>query len=255
MHPIIGITVNFRNDGEMEYSRRLGYPEQKWQALADDYIRAVLRAGGVPVMVPVLTGEEGGHAEENLKDICARLDGVLFSGGSDVDPQRYGERTTGRTGELVPQRDEQELFLCRYILEETDLPVLGICRGLQVINVALGGTLIEDVQAAGYLSHTLHMYPRTEASHHVDVSAESRLADICGAGRLPVNSLHHMAVRDCAPVLKPVAVSDDGLTEAVELQEKTSRFFLAVQWHPEMMSSVNARQQAIVNAFVESCRK
>lgn len=251
MRPLIGITVNFRNDGEMEYSRRLGYPAQKWQALADDYIEAVQRAGGIPVMLPVLKGE---GFEERSRELCAHLDGILFSGGGDLDPLRYGERPTGKTGEIVPERDAQELFLCRYVLEETSLPVLGICRGLQVINVALGGTLYEDVQAAGHPSHTLHMYPRTEGSHHVTVAAGSRLAGILGAGEKLVNSLHHEAIRDCAPLLKPVAVSDDGLTEAVELKEESGRFFLAVQWHPEMMSSASKAQQAILDAFVESCR-
>lgn len=254
MRPFIGITVNFRNDGEMEFSRRLGYPEQKWQALCDDYIEAVQRAGGIPVMLPVLRGD---GAAEAAKELCSRLDGILFSGGCDVDPQRYGERTTGRTGELVPERDEQEILLFRYVLKETDLPVLGICRGLQVVNVALGGTLLEDVQAAGHPSHTLHMYPRTEASHRVEVAEGSLLSTICGAGELPVNSLHHMAIKDCAPSLKAVALSDDGLTEAVELKDPAvpARFFLAVQWHPEMMSSKDPLQQGIISAFVASCRK
>lgn len=276
MRPIIGITANFRNDGEMEYSRSLGFADQKWHSLADDYIQTVLRAGGIPVILPVLSGaavREDGAAQTKWMHMLQGLDGIIFSGGSDVDPQRYGERSTGLTGTVVPERDRQELFLARRVWEQTDLPVLGICRGLQVINAALGGTLMEDVQASGHPSHTLWMYPRTERSHTVTVAAGSRLGQILlreewkpedpaavtppSAGSpepvLGVNSLHHMAVRTLAPSLKAAAVSGDGLIEAVEPLRPSARFLLAVQWHPEMMSSASALQQSIVNAFVQSC--
>ena len=251
MRPLIGITANFRNDGEMEYSRALGFADQRWHALADDYIQAVLRAGGIPVILPVMDTPD---AKSILEELLPQLDGVLFSGGSDVDPRQFGERAGGAIGVIVPERDAQELSLCREIFEHSELPVLGICRGLQVMNVALGGTLYQDVQEAGLLRHNLWVYPRAEASHKVQVEAGSRLADICGKTELGVNSLHHMAIKDLSPQLRAVARTEDGLVEAVEPAGETDRFFLGVQWHPEMMSAKDALQQGILNAFAQSCR-
>ena len=249
MRPVIGITVNYSYNGESEVAEGIGAPGQQWQLVADDYIAAVVKAGGIPVMLPIV------RSGEVLRDMADRLDGVLFSGGSDVDPMRFGQRTTGKTGPIIRERDDQEFLLADYVINHTNKPVLGICRGIQLINAALGGTLIQHLPDE-HLNHTLVMYPRQMISHWVKVEEGSLLHGIVGAGRLGVNSFHHMAVDELAPGLKATAVSDDGVIEAVELSENPSgRFMLAVQWHPEMMSCEDRTQQDIITAFAAACRR
>lgn len=249
MKPVIGITVNYSYNGDSECAEGIGAPGQEWQLLADDYVTAVVRAGGIPVMLPVV------RDNEVLKEMLEKVDGVLFSGGSDVDPQLYGQTTAGKTGAIIKERDDQEVFMVDYVVNQTKKPVMGICRGIQVLNAVLGGTLIQHIPDAGFNNHTLVMYPRKMASHKVNVVPGSILHGIVGTEKLPVNSFHHMAVEEVAPCLKMVAQSEDGVVEAVELADnKDGRFFLATQWHPEMMSSVNETQQAIINAFVNACK-
>lgn len=251
MEPIIGITANYMFDGSAEYAEGIGAPDQEWQLLADDYITSVKRAGGIPLILPVIK-EEGDRAVTLRLLDC--VDGVLFSGGSDVDPLRFGAVTKGKTGKLIPERDEQEFFLFRHVLEKTGKPVLGICRGAQLFNAAMGGTLIQHIPDLGLAPHTLPMYPRAQASHWVTIAPDSRLSRIVGTDRLGVNSFHHMAVEQCAPGIRAVAWSEDGIIEAIELEHPGDRFFLAVQWHPEMMAEKNAVQQNILTAFVDSCK-
>jgi len=253
MKPIIGISANYSFDGSSEFAEGIGAREQEWQLIADDYIASVTRAGGIPVILPVVRGAE---REAVLEQMIESVDGVLFSGGSDVDPRRFGKKTSGKTGRIVPERDEQELYMLHYLLERTKKPILAVCRGVQVINVALDGTLIQHIPDAGFTSHTLTMYPRQIPSHKVKVEPGTLLHRLVGTEILSVNSFHHMAVEECAPTLKVSAYSEDGVIEAVELKDDSDgRFFLGVQWHPEMMSWADSIQQEIVNAFVDSCNK
>lgn len=252
MKPIIGITANYSYDGSGEFAEGIGAKEQEWQLIADDYISSVARAGGIPLILPVVRKDKGWEVTQRLMD-C--VDGVLFSGGNDIDPLLFGEKTTGKTGPVMPERDQQELFMLRTLLEETKKPILGICRGIQLINVALGGTLIQHIPDEGLTAHTLPMYPRQVPSHRVDIQEGTLLYDLVGTTKLPVNSFHHMAVKDLAPRLKVTARSEDGVIEAVELTENPDgRFFLGVQWHPEMMAFANDIQQGIITAFVDSCK-
>lgn len=210
------------------------------------------RAGGIPVILPVVRGPEW---ETVVEQMINCVDGILLSGGSDVDPLRFGQKTTGKTGGIIPERDEQEFYMLRYLLEKTQKPVLGVCRGVQVMNAALGGTLIQHIPDAGFTGHTLAMYPRQVPSHRVRVEPGTLLHRLVEIETLPVNSFHHMAVDECAPALKVTAHSEDGVIEAVELSKNPDgRFFLGVQWHPEMMAWVDSVQQKIVNAFVDSCK-
>ena len=252
MKPIIGITANYSYDGSSEFAEGIGAKEQEWQLIADDYISSVVRAGGIPLILPVIREDRDW---ETTQQLLACVDGVLFSGGNDVDPLLFGEKTTGKTGSVTPGRDQQELFMLRALLEETRKPILGICRGIQIINVALGGTLIQHIPDKNFTSHTLSMYPRQVPSHSVDVQEGTLLYDLVETKRLPVNSFHHMAVKDLAPALKVTARSEDGIIEAVELAENPDgRFFLDVQWHPEMMAFANGIHQNIITAFVDSCK-
>lgn len=250
MRPIIGITANYMYDGSAEFAEGIGARDQEWQLLADDYITSVQAAGGIPVILPVL---REGADHETARRLIDGVDGVLFSGGSDVDPRRFGQMTTGKTGNVIPERDDQEWFMVHYALERTNKPVLGVCRGIQIINAALGGTLIQHIPDAGFHPHSLAMYPRQKASHSVDILPGSLLARITGAEKLEVNSFHHMAADRIAPGLRVTARSEDGVTEAVELRDAPDgRFFLAVQWHPEMMAAADSVELRIMQAFVEA---
>lgn len=122
MKPIIGITANYSFEGSSEFAKGIGAKEQEWQLLADDYIASVVRAGGIPFILPVVRGSEW---ETVVEEMLSAVDGVLFSGGSDVDPLRFGQQTTGKTGGVVPERDEQEFTMLRYLLGQTNKPILG----------------------------------------------------------------------------------------------------------------------------------
>ncbi len=245
MKPVIGITVNYSREVT---AVGIGFPGQTWHLLTDEYVSAVVQAGGTPLLLPITEDPDA------MKAMMDAVDGILFSGGNDVDAAYFGERTLGKCGPIVPERDAQEAFLARYALEETDKPILGICRGMQIINAALGGTLHQHLPDANYMNHALDMYPLHMETHTVTIQPGSLLAGIVETERLPVNSYHHMAVAACAPLLTAVAHSEDGVIEAVELKEKEkNRFFLGVQWHPEFMASNSPVQKNILSAFIASC--
>ncbi|MCS6993420.1 MAG: gamma-glutamyl-gamma-aminobutyrate hydrolase family protein [Anaerolineales bacterium] len=216
-------------------------------ALATHYIRAVLEAGGLPVLIP------NRLREAEWREFYARLDGVVFTGGGDIQPEMFGGEPHPNVDGVDPERDALELPLVRAAAQDGK-PFLGICRGLQVVNVALGGTLFTDVadQLPGALRHDWHEgFPRTHLAHSVQVAENSRLSQVFGESVTLVNSLHHQGIRDLAPVLQPTAFAPDGLVEAVELPGHP--FGLAVQWHPEwLMEHESARR--LFQTFVEVCR-
>lgn len=208
-----------------------------------EYMRAVLRAGGVPVMMPRVDGDE------ELRAIAETMDGFLFTGGPDLDPVLYGQEKIPECGAIVPKRDATELKLMRLAVE-LDKPVLGICRGLQVLNVALGGALYQDIptQAPSELHHQVTEKPHARITHHITVSPEFPF------GSLPlthgVNSRHHQAIRDLAPGLEVRARATDGIIEAVWMPGK--RHVRAVQWHPENFD--NELSRVIFEDFVEAAK-
>ena len=174
MRPIIGITANYSFDGASQCREGIGTPGQEWQMLADDYITAVTRAGGLPLILPLIRGED---REALWAELLDQVDGVLFSGGNDVDPLLFGEISTGKTGGLIPARDEQELWMANYLLKHTRKPILGICRGIQFLNVALGGTLYQDLPAE-HPSEIVHSMkpPYDQAAHMARVLIGTPLA-------------------------------------------------------------------------------
>lgn len=183
------------------------------------YARAVSRAGGVPVHI---------SREADPNELAARLDGVVLAGGLDVDPRLYG-RVPGPCSTVIdPDADRFETELVHAAFR-FDTPLLGVCRGLHVINVALGGTLIEDLPAGAGSSHSFLLYPPHERVHRVTISQGSNLHAVYG-DEIVVNSLHHQAVDDPGATVKVVARADDGVPEAIEV---TGRRALGVQWHPE----------------------
>ena len=209
------------------------------------YMESVLAAGGLPVILP-LTEEE-----DALREMLNRCDGILLTGGPDVEPARFGQADPTGTVVTCPPRDATELWLAREALA-ADKPLLAICRGIQVLNVALGGDLWLDLpsQRPSAIAHR-QAAPGSETTHSVRVLPDTPLWEICGRDSLRVNSLHHQAIRTLAPGLKLMAQAEDGLTEAAWLPGKC--FVLGVQWHPELLSAHDEASRAIFRRFAEAC--
>jgi len=230
LRPRIGISLD-TDDAKARYE------------LKRTYVDAVLGAGGLPILVPFCSPEV---ADEYF----SALDGLVLSGGAfDVPPALYGEETKAVCGPLVPERTETELRLLRGAIEG-GLPVLGVCGGMQLLNVALGGSLHQDLPAD--LGIRIHQQPppKDVPSHDVEVVAGTRLAALTGAGRLRVNSTHHQAVKAVAPGLLVSARSADGVVEGIELPGHP--FALGVQWHPESALRHEPRHAAIYGGLVRA---
>ena len=180
-----------------------------------------------------------------------RCDGLLLSGGEDVNPLYYGQTPTEKCGKIMPQRDIAEMKMLEAFLA-TNKPILGICRGEQLMNVFFGGTLHQDI---GHIATCCHkdFHQRGKGIHTVVPISGTKLAQIMGTEAFTVNSLHHQAVDTTAPSLVAAAVSEDGITEAIEHAEHP--FCMGVQWHPEHMTSLSQRQRRIFDAFVKACKK
>ena len=223
MKPIIGITPSAQLD-TLSHGTFLRY------CVSAPYVRAVETAGGVPVVLP--------PQRDAVDELMSVIDGLLLSGGPDVDPARYGDNYVHpATYGIDPERDQFEIDLFDASLRR-GIPVFGICRGIQLMNVALGGTLIQDVSTehpgAAEVGHRQHERGLEDSAVGHEMSAvESVPLPIFGNNDLAVNSFHHQAIRDLAPDLMPAAYSPDGLVEAVVMREKPEVF--GVQWHPELM--------------------
>ena len=197
--------------------------------LMPSYIDAVVAAGGIPVMIPL------GLSAENVLAILQRVDGILLPGGGDIDPSEYALNGNGigKSYSVDKDRDRVELLVAQTAVS-TQKPLLAICRGIQVLNVALGGTLWEDIEAEkpDAMAHdNYRKMPRNHLAHTVNIAPDSCLAQLIGTQQTAVNSLHHQGIRDLAPNLTVSATADDGLIEAVEIPGHP--FTLGVQWHPE----------------------
>lgn len=234
MKPLIGVTTStFTSDTGWEYNRA-------YVAI----IQAVEEAGGLPVLVPISIGDEA------LREIYERLDGVLLPGGGDMRPNIYGAEMNPLTDNIDDARDHIEVNLTRWAFDD-DIPVFGICRGHQVVNVALGGTLIQDVpsEIGSDISHNVTV-PRNFRPHEVKIEPNSRLANILGTTHIAVNSLHHQSVGEAAPDACITAYSPDGVVEAIEVPNK--KFVLSVQWHPEDLYRDDPAMKRLFKAFVEA---
>jgi putative glutamine amidotransferase len=245
--PVIGITATLREDLDRVAERPLG----KFVRADLDYVEGVAEAGGVPVVLPPVVGV---RAAEALLD---GMDGLLLSGGSDLHPGYYGEEPIPELGVTVPERDAFEMALLEHALRRK-IPILGICRGMQVLNVALGGTLYQDLPSQmdhmvllGHRQET----PKWQPTHEVEVDGGSKVAEILGTDELKVNSYHHQAIKELASGLVTVAYASDGVIEAVESGDLSKRWLIGVQWHAEAMRDAGPEHRNLFEAHVSAAKR
>ena len=238
MHPLIGIPCHA---GFREGSGRPIYCNNRV------YVHAIEHAGGVPILIPILS-------DLSMFDtLLPRLDGLLLPGGLDIHPSYYGEEPHPLLGDLTLELDEMELKLAHWALEE-DIPVIGICRGIQLLNVALGGTLYQDLpsQYPGCLKHmNLHL-PRSQVVHKVYVEAGSRMEKVLGTREFWANSLHHQAIKVPGKGVRVSGHTEDGVAELLEASDY--RFVMAMQCHPEEIYLQEPVCARFFTAFVKACR-
>ncbi len=236
MRPRIGITSWFRDDSD---------GLERWAAVRATYTGAIRTAGGLPLILPIADDDPGLIAE-----YLGAVDGLLFTGGGDVAPAYYGEAQDERCHEPEGERDLFEMRLAEAALA-TRSPILGICRGLQVINVAGGGTLYQDIQCRPGTSphHSGRREDRRKPVHGVRILPGTRLLDIMGVTESRVTSTHHQFVKAVAPGFRVTAESvEDGIVEGIEQPDYP--FLVAVQWHPERMYQDHAEHLALFRALV-----
>jgi putative glutamine amidotransferase len=229
--PVIGLTLDHEPPG--------GYSNFPWYAIRENYCNAVRNAGGLPILLP--------HDPDNASAYLEQIDGLIVTGGGfDVDPALFGAKARHPTIKTKDRRTAFELAAAKGALER-EMPVLGICGGQQLLNVALGGTLIQHIpdEVPNCVAHR-QTNPRNEAGHTVRVIAGTLLHRITGADSLGVNSAHHQAVKTAAPGLVIDAIAEDGVVEGIE--DPHHRFCLGVQWHPEF--EINEADRRIFRAFV-----
>lgn len=212
------------------------------------YLDGIYAAGGIPVILPLEIDKK------DIASITAKFDGFLFTGGQDIEPKLYGEEKQDFCSEVNEARDALEFDIFEEVLRQGK-PVLGICRGMQLINAALGGTLYQDLEmmhkSETYVLHK-QQAPYHVPCHTVQVLQGTLLHSIVKTEELQVNSLHHQAVKKLSPKLEACAISKDGIVEAVFMKDK--KFVLAVQWHPEFLFKKDYYSRNIFGAFVENCK-
>lgn len=234
--PLVGIACGY------DYEKNKIY-------LKDGYYDAIFQSGAMAVLIP--PAKEG----DALESIVERCDGVMITGGPDVDPKHYGESVFPANGEICPCRDDAEIRIIKKTLA-LDKPLLGICRGIQILNVAYQGTLYQDIFSQAkdkkLVAHS-QKAPFWYPTHSIELEKESHIAKIFGKSQTRVNSWHHQAIKALAPGFKITAKAEDGIIEAIEHQEK--KFVLGVQWHPEMMWQKDPESLKIFQYFIEYCQK
>lgn len=233
--PLIGFTLDYEEAG--------GYSKYPWYALRDNYCASVAKFGGVPIGLP--------HEVACVPEYLAMLDGLIITGGNfDVPPEMYGQETISDKVSTKRRRTEFEWAITKGAVA-ADMPVFGICGGQQLLNVILGGTLIQHIPDVieNALPHE-QPNPRHEIGHDVAIIADTQLAQIIGAPRTSVNSAHHQAVAKVAEGAMINATAPDGVIEGIEVPGK--RFCLGVQWHPEFL--ITEADEKLFSAFVQACK-
>jgi putative glutamine amidotransferase len=233
MQPIIGITTNQINNSYGQANVNL----------SQAYVNAILQAGGIPVLIPSSVVNDG------WKSLYSRLDGILFSGGGDISLDHFKGEPHPRIEDVEPERDRVELNLLQAVISDGK-PFLGICRGCQLLNVGLGGTLYTHIpdQLPGALDHSYPGNMRTVLVHEVKIEEGTKIADVLGEPLVKVNSLHHQGLKDIPASLRVAGYAPDSLVEAIELPDHP--FGMAVQWHPEWLTD-QPSTRSLFRRFVE----
>ncbi|MDI6879985.1 MAG: gamma-glutamyl-gamma-aminobutyrate hydrolase family protein [Desulfitobacteriaceae bacterium] len=231
MRSIIGITCDH------DYSQN-----RLFQTKA--YVQAVVEAGGLPLLVPFF------RAGQMNEELAQKLNGLMLTGGADIDPFFFGEPMLAATKEIDPERDEWEIALIQEFLRN-DKPILGICRGMQVLNVAAGGSIYQDISSRPGTWKHRQQAPSWYPTHSVQIIPESKIVQVLNQQVLRVNSYHHQAVKDVAPGFKVNARSEDGIIEGIESEDKLWVF--GIQWHAETMWERDINQLMIFQAFIRAC--
>ncbi|CAN5461629.1 gamma-glutamyl-gamma-aminobutyrate hydrolase family protein [soil metagenome] len=247
MTPVIGVTATLKEDGEAPAPGEVSRPLGEYVRADLDYVEGVFDAGGAPIVLPPIGGAR------NVESLVGAMDGLLLSGGSDLDPKYYGEAGIPEMGATIPERDEFEMALVGAALRR-GIPIFGICRGLQVLNVALGGTLYQDISAQlgdDALSHRQTAL-KFQPAHEVEVRSGSWVGEAMGETGVKVNSYHHQAVKELAPGLVVSASSPDGVIEAVESRDFSDQWLFGVQWHAEAMRTVGVEHRNLFAALVSA---
>ncbi|MDV3427177.1 MAG: gamma-glutamyl-gamma-aminobutyrate hydrolase family protein [Bacillota bacterium] len=232
--PKIGITPLFDED-----------KNSIW--MLPEYMEGIIMADGLPFIIPFTKNEE------DISRIAEEFDGFLFTGGQDIDPEIYGEEKLPFCGRIHSGRDNLELRLLEKIVQK-DKPLLGICRGLQLLNAVLGGTLYQDLNIQRKEKTLLHHqnHPYNQPVHKVKINENSKLGDIFNEKEIKVNSLHHQAVKKLADKLKTAAISEDGIIEAAYMPDK--KFITGVQWHPEFLYLQDELSRRLFKKFINNCK-
>ncbi len=233
--PIIGLCSSYEKDEEND---RI--------FLNKSYLDAIRQFGGMPLVIPA----EAGEAEQAF--LLAQCDGLVLTGGNDITPSLYGEEVLNDTVVPAPERDAGEPRLCRMALER-DLPILGICRGIQIINVHFGGTLYQDIPAQfdTDVNHSMEK-PHHRTCHDCRIPPHTPLHDLLGVDSIQVNSHHHQAVKRVAPGFEVMGTCSDGIVEA--MYRPASRFLWAVQWHPEKIWDIEESSAKLFEVFIAACK-
>jgi putative glutamine amidotransferase len=241
LQPIIGCTTLRKRFRQKQPNYVYG--------LKASYTEAITAAGGIPLLIPL------GLSDEDMQAIFNRVDGILLPGGGDVEPGRYNGHKIKRMWGIDPVRDRTEIFMTRAAVNQRK-PIFAICRGIQVMNVALGGSLWEDIKSLvpDTIDHNLpdHM-PRNHLSHTVTLSTGSNAAQNLGKTTSWVNSMHHQAIRDVAQELEVTATAPDGIIEAAEVPGHP--FAVGVQWHPENLTGDDPAMLALFQGFVKAAAR
>lgn len=234
MQPIIGITSSMGTD-------------EKYYFVSPDNIQAITKSGGLPIILPYLSD----YLQINA--LATKLDGLYLTGGGDIDPIWFGEQPHRKLGEIVPARDYFEIILIRRMVE-LGKPILAVCRGCQILNIALGGDMYQDIYSQ--IDHELIQHeqkaPQHHQSHHIKITTDSLLYELIGKSRLRVNSRHHQANKKVVEPLRVSAQAEDGIIEAIE--GNGERFMLGLQWHPEnLVAADDSDSLNIYKGFINAC--
>jgi len=233
--PIIGVTALFDDE-----------KESIW--MLPSYLNAIIEAGGIPVILPLI------DSNEDIKNLVNRFDGFLLTGGQDINPEIYKEEKTNHCGDINNERDTMEIILLGEILK-ANKPILAICRGFQLLNSYLGGNLYQDISIEknkGEASIHWQDKPYNKPIHNVIVNKDSLLFKIVKKEELMINSIHHQAVKTIAPKADEAAITKDNIIESIYLKDK--KFVLGVQWHPELLYKDYDEQSEIFKSFINSCK-